>query len=90
MKKEIDYRRFRFRIGDTILFNGNEFKVLAYYFAYRFNDYSCYGYTINFPLHDGGDYSYDEHGKRLSFKEFSTLYINEYKAEYPSNKNSYE
>lgn len=81
---QIDKSKFRFRIGDEILFKGNKCKILAYYFIVDFNNYKCgYGYTleVKFPGHDGIYYSYDENGNHLSFNERNCWFIPEKWAE---------
>lgn len=77
----IDYSKFRFRIGDKILYEGKEYTILAYYFSIEFNDYTRYGYTINKPCHKGAMNSYSETGQKLGFKEESAFYITEEKAQ---------
>lgn len=76
----IDKSKFRFRIGDKVLFDGDKCEILAYYFLGGFNHYTnCYGYTLkrDFHSHDGDAYSYDEKGNRLSFKEGNCWFVSE-------------
>ena len=67
---QIDKSKFRFKIGDNILYDGKKCKILAYYFMVNFNNYrNAYGYTLRIGSggHDGSNYSYDENGNHLSF-----------------------
>lgn len=74
----IDKDKFRFRIGDTIIYRGEKHEVKAYYFSEGFNNYAGgYGYTIDTPFHDGSIYSYDECGNKMSFASASVCYIEE-------------
>ena len=76
--EHIDYSKFRFRIGDKILYKGERYTIKAYYFFNGFNNYSnSYGYTISFPLHSGTDFSYSEYGESLSFEYNSCSYVPE-------------
>lgn len=84
----IDRSKFRFRIGDKVLYNGKKYEIIAYYFLVTFNNYrSLYGYTlkIDFDGHDGSYYSYDENGKRLSFNKRNCWFIAE-KQVHPTEK----
>lgn len=76
----IDKSKFRFRIGDKILYNGKKCKILAYYFMIGFNNYrNAYGYTIKIESggHNGSCYSYDENGNHLSFNERNCWFVPE-------------
>ena len=43
----IDKSKFRFKIGDEVLYSGKKCKILAYYFMSNFNNYrQSYGYTL--------------------------------------------
>ena len=76
--EHIDYSKFRFRIGDEILYKGKKYIIKAYYFSTGFNKYNDrYGYTISFPLHSGTGFSYSEYGKPLSFEYDSCSYVSE-------------
>lgn len=71
----IDRSKFRFKIGDKVLYNGKKCKILAYYFMENFNKYrSAYGYTLEIERggHDGSYYSYAENGNHLSFNACRT------------------
>lgn len=78
----LDYSKFRFRIGDTIMYNGEECAIAAYYFVSNFNNFISYGYTIRVTGsgHDGRSFSYDEDGKHISFPEPHYWYIQEREA----------
>lgn len=76
----IDRSKFRFRIGDNILYNGKKCKILAYYFMVSFNNYrNGYGYTLRIESggHDGSNYSYAENGNHLSFNEGNCWFVSE-------------
>lgn len=76
--EHIDYSKFRFRIGDKILYKGERYTIKAYYFSKGFNNYSdSYGYTISFPFHSGIGFSYSEYGEFLSFEYDSCSYVSE-------------
>lgn len=71
-KPILQFDRFRFRIGDIILFEKTEHKILGYYFSEGFNNYEyCYGYVIDNIAngHDGNDWGYDEYGNKLVFDD---------------------
>ena len=74
---KIDESKFRFRIGDKVMYGGKEYTVMAYYFPYCFNDYRGYGYTIDLPNHCGNCSSYDGNGNKMSFQSESVHYISE-------------
>lgn len=77
---QIDRSKFRFKIGDNILYNNKKCKILAYYFMENFNNYrSAYGYTLRIESggHDGSYYSYDENGNSLSFNGTNCWFITE-------------
>lgn len=77
---QIDKSKFRFKIGDEVLFKEKKCKILAYYFMENFNKYrSQYGYTIEIGKggHDGSIYSYDENGNLLSFNERKCWFVPE-------------
>lgn len=67
-KGKIDSSKFRFRIGDDILFRENSCKIVGYYFSEGFNNFGeCYGYVIEGVK--GGCtrnlFGYDEFGNHL-------------------------
>lgn len=75
---KIDESKFRFRVGDKIMFKGKEYKVLAYYFDDGFNNYNTlYGYTIDYRVHSGAYGSYDENGTPVEFPNNSAHFIGE-------------
>ena len=71
----LDLSKLRFRIGDTVLYQGFECKVLAYY--------ACgihFGYTIDVhdiceDSHDGTMYSVDENGNSVNPQCDTCLYV---------------
>lgn len=76
----IDESKFRFRVGDNILYDGKKCKILAYYFMVGFNNYgNTYGYTLRIESggHDGGYCSYAENGNQLSFNERNCWFVPE-------------
>ena len=78
--KELDKTKFRFKIGDKVLYNNKKCKVLAYFFSDTFNNYkNAYGYTLEIESksHNGAHYSYDEKGNPLSFSEEKCYFVNE-------------
>ena len=77
---QIDKSKFRFKIGDNILYDNKKCKILAYYFMVNFNDYrNAYGYTIEIGKggHNGSNYSYAENGNHLSFNERKCWFVPE-------------
>ena len=78
--KTIDYSKFRFRIGDTVLWREKEVKIVAYYFSSGFNVYTNYGYTIlrsDGSGHSGAGCSYDEYGNTITFEEGQYWFVEE-------------
>jgi hypothetical protein len=77
---KINESKFRFRIGDRIIYKEEEHNIVAYYFPSGFNKYtSDYGYVIDSPLHDGGSFSYDEDGMEVTFPNTSVCWVSERK-----------
>ena len=71
----LDLSNLRFRIGDTVLYQGFECKVLAYY-VHEMN----FGYTIDVHdicecSHDGTMYSVDENGNSVDPQCDTCLYV---------------
>ena len=86
--EELDKSKFRFKIGDIVLHEGGPSKILAYCFLDGFNNFNhMYGYTLEIPgfennlemldlaSHDGSDFSYNESGKKLSFKDKTCWHV---------------
>lgn len=72
---KLDLSKLRFRIGDTVLYQGFECKVLAYY-----ADEGCVGYTIDVhdiceDSHDGTMYSVDENCNSVNPQCDTCLYV---------------
>lgn len=84
-KPSLDFSKFRFRIGDDILYDGEVHKIVGYFFGNGFNNFKdSYGYVINNKDfgHDGSVSSYDEQGNEITFKGTQDKWnINEYTAE---------
>lgn len=73
---KIDESKFRFRIGDRVLYKGEERNIVAYYFPRGFNEYTAdYGYVIDSPLHNGGNCSYNENGEAVFFPGRSVFWV---------------
>ena len=71
----LDLSKLRFRIGDSVLYQGFECKVLAYYL-----DECCFGYTIDVrdicgDSHNGTRYSVDENGNSVDPQCDTCLYV---------------
>ncbi len=71
----LDLSKLRFRIGDTVLYQGFECKVLAYYVHGM-----PFGYTIDVHdicecSHDGTGYSVDENGNSVDPQCDTCLYV---------------
>lgn len=61
--------KFRFRQGDTILFDDKPCNVVGYYFSAGFNNYNCkYGYVIDSKKggHNGCVFGYNAYGDELT------------------------
>ena len=74
---QLNLNKLRFRIGDTVLYQGFECKVLAYYF-----DEGSLGYTIDVHdicegSHDGTGYSVDENGNSIDPQCDTCLYVSD-------------
>lgn len=84
----IDKSKFRFKIGDKVLYSGKKYEIIAYYFVDRFNNYrNYYGYTLktDFDSHYGEHYFYDENGNQLFFNERNCWFVTE-KQVHPTEK----
>ena len=71
----LDLSKLRFRIGDAVLYQGFECRVLAYY-----ADEGCVGYTIDVhdiceDSHDGTMYSVDENSNSVNTQCDTCLYV---------------
>ena len=72
---KLDLSKLRFRIGDTVLYQGFECKVLAYC-----DDEGDFGYTINvanigIESHNGAYFSVDENGNSVDPQCDTCLYM---------------
>lgn len=69
---KIDESKFRFRIGDKVIYKGKERTIVAYCFSSGFNNYSeYYGYVVDYPSHDAAGISYNENGELMVFPKDS-------------------
>lgn len=77
--EKLDKSRFRFKIGDTVLYNGEPYKILAYYFLNDFNNFNDpYGYTLKVEVgHSGSNSSYNELGEKQKFEKGTCWWVNE-------------
>ena len=71
----LDLSKLRFRIGDTVLYQGFECKVLAYC-----GDEGDFGYTIDvanigIESHNGAYFSVDEKGNNVDPQCDTCLYV---------------
>ena len=71
----LDLSKLRFRIGDTVLYQGLKCKVLAYYV-----DEGYFGYTIDVhdiceSSHNGTFFSFDENGNSVDPQCDTCLYV---------------
>lgn len=67
-KSILDFSKFRFKIGDIILYKGKSHRIVGYYFSSGFNNFKDYfGYVIKTDncWHDGSSCGYDEYGNHL-------------------------
>lgn len=72
---KLDKSKFRFKIGDTIIYEDKLGKIAGYYFSANFNNFNDpYGYTIEIEggAHHGQNYTYDENGKEIRSKKPAT------------------
>ena len=79
----INLSRFRFKIGDTILYENEPYKIAGYYFHGMFNSFDEeFGYVIEgYPGgHKGTRLGYDEYGNILSSHCDDKWYIKEKEA----------
>lgn len=79
----INLSRFRFKIGDTILYENKPYKIAGYYFHGMFNSFDEeFGYVIEgYPGgHKGTRLGYDEYGNLLSGHHDDKWYISEEEA----------
>lgn len=91
--KELDKSKFRFKIGDIVLYNGNPYKILAYYFLGNFNNFKDpYGYALKVEVgHSGSNNSYNELGEKQEFEKGTCWWVNENEVEkyYHSSPNAF-
>lgn len=79
--ERLDKSKFRFKIGDVVLYEGKPCKILAYYFSSNFNDFNyLYGYTLEWlskQSHTGSNCSYNKVGEKQRFKDETCWYVSE-------------
>ena len=71
----LDLSKLRFRIGDTVLYQGFECKVLAYYTYTMYFGYTIDVHDICEDSHDGTRYSVDENGNSVDPQCDTCLYV---------------
>ena len=71
----LDLSKLRFRIGDTVLYQGFECKVLAYYVHEMHFGYTIDVHDICEISHDGTEYSVDENGNSVDPQCDTCLYV---------------
>lgn len=74
---KLDLSKLRFRIGDTVLYQGFECKILAYC-----DGEGGFGYTINvanigIEAHNGTYFSVDENGNSVDPQCDTCLYVSD-------------
>ena len=72
---KLDLSKLRFRIGDTVLYQGFECKVLAYYVGEGYFGYTIDVHDICEDSHDGTMYSVDENGNSVNPQCDTCLYV---------------
>ena len=73
----LDFRKLRFRIGDTVLYQGFECKVLAYYVHEMHFGYTIDVANIGIESHNGAYYSVDENGNSIDTQCDTCLYVSD-------------
>ena len=91
--EKLDKSKFRFKIGDTVLYNERPYKILAYYFLNNFNNFNGpYGYALKVEGgHSGLNSSYNELGEKQEFEKETCWWVNEIEVEkyYYSSSNDF-
>ena len=72
---KLDLSKLIFRIGDTVLYQGFECKVLAYYAHEGYIGYTIDVHDICESSHDGTMYSVDENGNNVDPQCDTCLYV---------------
>lgn len=87
VEPSIDFSKFRFRIGDTILYKEDHYRIVGYYFSEGFNNFNGrFGYVIEgySSGHNGSMFGYNEYGVKLhESRDIDKYYI------YEGNADSY-
>ena len=71
----LDLSKLSFRIGDTVLYQGFECEVLAYYVHEMHFGYTIDVHDICEISHDGTEYSVDENGNSIDPQCDTCLYV---------------
>lgn len=71
----LDLNKYRFRIGDTVLYQGFECSILAYCVGLKDFGYTIDVKNIGIYSHDGTMYSVDENGDSVDPQCDTCLYI---------------
>lgn len=74
---QLNLNKLRFRIGDTVLYQGFECKVLAYYVHEMYFGYTIDVHDICEGSHDGTRYSFDENGNSVDPQCDTCLYVSD-------------
>ena len=74
---QLNLNKLRFRIGDTVLYQGFECKVLAYYVHEMHFGYTIDVANIGIESHDGTVYSFDENGNSVDPQCDTCLYVSD-------------
>ena len=72
---QLNLNKLRFRIGDTVLYQGFECKVLAYYTYIMYFGYTIDVHDICEDSHNGTLYSVDENGNSVDPQCDTCLYV---------------
>ena len=71
----LDLSKYRFRIGDTVLYKGFECKVLAYDVEEHYHGYTIDVANIGIVSHNGILFSFDENGNSVDPQCDTCLYV---------------
>ena len=71
----LDLSKLRFRIGDTVLYQGFECKVLAYDVEVNYHGYTIDVANIGINSHNGTFFSVDENGNSVDPQCDTCLYV---------------
>ena len=74
---QLNLNKLRFRIGDTVLYQGFECKVLAYYVHEMHFGYTIDVANIGIESHNGAYSSVDENGNSVDPQCDTCLYVSD-------------